>query len=139
MSKILVEDYDPARHRNPMQFVDSAQAKRRQRGGNIVPYRVCIVRVTDFEFIFHSVVQLELCLDYYRMPLLPSTRLPVHTENLGGDQHETQRWFERLPGRLRAEGVRRKVVSTLESALQIYSREPGAVTETLKPNLFESY
>jgi hypothetical protein len=139
MPKILIEDYDPVRHPNPMQYVDSAQAKRRERGGKLVPYRVCIVRVADFEFLFHSTVQLELCLEYYRLEHLPSTRLPVHTGNFGGDHWETQRWFERLPGRLRAEGIRQKVIAVLETALETYSREPGAVTGAPKPKLFDSY
>ncbi len=66
VSSIAIEDYDPLRHPNPMMFVDNLQAERRAHGGNLEPYRVCVVRVAAFEFIFHSTTQLELCLEYYR-------------------------------------------------------------------------
>jgi hypothetical protein len=139
MSKVVIEDYERDRHPNAMRYVDNAQASRRERGGNIVPYRVCIVRIASFEFIFHSTVQLELCLDYYRLELVPSTRLPVNSGKFGGDHWEVQRWFERLPGRLRADGVRQDVVTALERALHAYSREPGSITGTPKPQLFDTY
>jgi hypothetical protein len=139
MTSIAIEDYDPSRHRNPMMFVDNVQAERRAHGGRLEPYRVCVVRVAGFEFIFHSATQLELCLEYYRCKILPSSRLPVHTQNLGGDHWETQRWFERLPARLRTEPIRQEVVDALERALRVYILEPGAVTGTPKPDLQSSW
>ena len=135
MSRVNFEDYDPERHLNPM-GVDDAQRQRRLHAGNIVPYRVCFVHVAGFVFEFHSTTQIELCIDYYRKEHLPSSRLPVRTGDYGGDQSETQRWFERLPGELRAKRVREDVVAALEAALFRYAKEPGAVTGTPKPTTF---
>lgn len=139
MTAIRIEEFDSKLHPNPMQWVDSEQARRRDAGGKLVPYSVCIVQIRQFEFIFHSTTQLELCLEYYRMEHLPSTRLPVHTGYHGGDHYETQRWFERLPGKLRSGNVRPVVVSTLQRALALYAAVPGAVTGTEAPDLMRSY
>jgi hypothetical protein len=136
MARVTIEDFEPTRHPNHMSFVDNVQAQRRVHAGSLEPYKVCLVNVAGFTFIFHSTTQLALCLDFYRLKHLPSGRLPVHTGLYGGDQSETQRWFERLPGHLRAERTRDTVVAALEDALRKYSLTPGAVTGTPKPALF---
>jgi hypothetical protein len=41
----------------------------------------------------------------------------VHTQDFGGDQTETQRWYDRLPMYLREEPKRVRVVAALEEAL----------------------
>jgi hypothetical protein len=89
-----------------------------------------------FQFVFHSVVQVELCLDYYRLRHHPSSRLPVNDGNFGGDHWETQRWFEKLPQFLLEKAKRPKVVAALEEALTEYRKYDGAETLTAKPALY---
>ena len=137
MARISIEDFDAVRHPNPMQWVDNLQADRSAHVGNLLPYKVCVVHVCGFRFLFHSVMQLELCLDYYRLEHRPSTRLPVHTGLYGGDHWETQRWFERLPQRLLEKSKRPVVVAALERATIEYSKHALAHTGTPKPRLFE--
>jgi len=137
MAQITIEDFDPLRHPNPMSYVDNAQAERSAHVGKLVPYKVCVVSVCGFRFLFHSVLQLELCLEYYRLEHRPSTRLPVHTGLYGGDHWETQRWFERLPQRLLEKSKRPLVVAALERAAAEYGKHASAHTETPKPALFE--
>lgn len=136
VATILIEDFDALKHPNPMIWVDNAQSERSAHVGNLVPYKVCIVRVCGFRFIFHSLMQLELCLEYYRLEHRPSTRLPVHTGAYGGDHWETQRWFERLPQRLLQKSKRPIVVAALERAVAELGQHRSAHTSTVKPELF---
>jgi len=135
MANIRLEEFDALRHPHPM-YVDHAQSDRKSRTGTLVPYKVCLVDVCGFEFIFHSVMEIELCLEYYRRPHHPSSRLPVETGNYGGDHGETQRWFEKLPNYLLEKSKRPKVVSALERALARYRQQEGADTGTAKPSLY---
>jgi hypothetical protein len=128
MSRIDIEPYDDQRHPNPMRWFDDTQRERHARAPKLIPYSVCLVTVTGFTFIFHSVEQIRLCLDYYKRKIHPSSRLPVYTENLGGDHSETQRWFDRLPQYLLEKRTRQDVVDVLERAILRYSEIPGAVT-----------
>lgn len=121
MPQIKIEPYDQLKHPNPMRYQDASQEKQHWRAPSLSNYRVCRVTVCSFTFIFHSTEQLSLCLDYYRREHQPSSRLPVYTENLGGDHWETQRWFERLPQYLLEKPKRLKVIKALEKALQEYS------------------
>jgi hypothetical protein len=89
---------------------------------------VCLVTVKGFTFEFHSVAQIQICLDYYKRRHHASSRLPVYTENLGGDHWETQRWFERLPQQLLNKHNRPAVIKALEQAIIEYSQIPGALT-----------
>jgi hypothetical protein len=136
VARITIEDFDVAKHPNPMGWVDNGQAERKTRVGNLVPYKVCIVDVCGFRFVFHSVMQVELCLDYYRLEHRPSSRLPVETGLYGGDHSETQRWFERLPSWLLEKAKRPLVVEALARALVEYAKHPSARTGTPKPPLF---
>ena len=136
MAKIAIEDFNQKAHPNPMWYVDNEQFNRYRRSAGLTPYKVCVVEVCGFQFIFHSAMQLELCLDYYSRQTRPSSRLPVYKENLGGDHWETQRWFEKLPLYLLENAKRPKVVATLERALLAYRQQPGAVTATPKPSLW---
>ena len=134
MPRIQIEDYDSAHHANPMQWFDDTQRKRHQKAPTLVRYPVCLVTVKGFTFVFHSVEQIRLCLDYYSRKIRPSSRLPVYTENLGGDHYETQRWFDRLPQFLLENGTREEVVSSLQAAVEEYSTFPEASTGVeLKP------
>jgi hypothetical protein len=136
MAKIKIEDFDQKTHPNYMWHIDNEQFNRYQHAGGHTPYTVCVVEVCGFQFIFHSTMQIELCLDYYSRQTRPSSRLPVYREHLGGDHGETQRWFERLPLYLLENAKRPKVVAALERALLEYRRQPGALTSTPKPKLW---
>jgi hypothetical protein len=134
MAQVTIEDYDPRRHHNPMWYIDDAQRERHQRAPTMIPYKVCLVTVCGFTFIFHSLRQLRCCREFFINEHLPSSRLPVYTENLGGDHHEMQRWFEKLPQYLLSKSKRVKVRAALDRALDVYSKVPEAETGTeLKP------
>ena len=119
-----------------MWYIDNEQFVRYKHTGGLTPYKVCVVDVYGFQFIFHSTVQVELCLDYYSRKIHPSSRLPVYKEYLGGDHWETQRWFEKLPLFLLEKIKRQKVIATLARALDEYRRHPGTITGTQKPNIW---
>lgn len=119
-----------------MRWVDNEQMERHERSGGLSPYKVCLVDVCGFQFGFHSVLQIELCLAYYQRGIHPTSRLPVYTKNLGGDHWETQRWFEKLPMVLLEKSKRPKVIAALTRALAEYRVEPGAITSTQKPPLW---
>lgn len=137
MARIMIEIYDPARHRNPMWYVDDVQRVHHDRAPKIISYKVCLVRVCGFTFTFHSLTQLELCLKYYELENQPSSRLPVYQKNLGGDHWETQRWFEKLPMYLLEKPKRVKVVAALKKALKTYAQVPEAWTGTPPGDLFK--
>lgn len=113
MATIWKEQFDPVRHHDRMWAVLVTPSP----DPNLVPQWVYFVRVCAFTFAFHSLHQIAACLHYYSQKIHPSSRLPVYTENLGGDHMETQRWFERLPMYLFEEPKRRKVVKALTDAL----------------------
>ena len=128
MSQIKVEPYDPTKHRNYIWGVgDNVEAKsmRHNAAPTLAAYNVCIVTVCRFTFVFHDAVQLEACLQYYRRKHHPSGRLPVYTQNLGGDHGETQRWFEMLPQYLLEKSRRPKIVAALEKAKIVYEKAGG--------------
>jgi len=136
MAKITITDYVENEYPNHMRWIDNEQQERYARSGGLAPYKVCLVDVCGFRFIFHSVMQIELCLDYYSRQPQPTSRLPVHTQNLGGDHWETQRWFEKLPMFLLEKSKRPRVLAALERALAEYSTAPGAITSTAKPEVW---
>jgi hypothetical protein len=137
MARITIEDYKAVRHGNPMWYIDDAQRERYSRAPTIVPYKVCMVDVCGFTFIFHSLSQLRLCLDFYSLEHHPSSRLPVYDENLGGDHWEAQRWFEKLPQYLLEKPKRAKVVTALKKAIDDYSQVPEAETGTPNKPLYK--
>lgn len=113
MARIWKERYDPLKHHNRM-WPPPADTSPDHK---LVPLWVSFVHVCSFTFEFHSFAQIEECLSYYSKKVHPSSRLPVYTENLGGDHEETQRWFERLPMYLLEEPKRVRVVKALNRAL----------------------
>ena len=115
MPKIWKEQFDPTRHQNRM---DSKSVAHRPIA-NFVPTWVYFVRVCSFTFEFHSVAQIDDCLDYYARKLRPSSRL-----NIGAADHwEVQRWFERLPMYLAEEPKRQRVVRALTSAREQFGAD----------------
>jgi hypothetical protein len=137
MATITIEDFDSTRHGNPMWYIDNAQRERHLRAPTIVRYKVCLVRVCGFSFVFHSLPQLRLCLEYYSQEHQPSSRLLLYEKNFGGDHWEAQRWFEKLPQYLLEKPKRTKVVAALTKAIEEYSRVPEAETGTPKKPLNE--
>ena len=137
MARIIIEDYEPLRHGNHMWYVDDAQRQRHLRAPTIVPYKVCLVTVCSFTFVFHSMLQLRCCRDYYSCEHHPSSRLPVYTENLGGDHLEMQRWFEKLPQYLLEKSKRTKVVAALDRAAVEYGKVREADTGTDAKPLYD--
>jgi len=137
MPQIKIEPYDQRKHPNPMSYLDDAQQLRHSRAPSLSDYQICLVTVCSFTFIFHSTEKLALCLEYYRREHQPSSRLPVYTQNLGGDHDETQRWFERLPQYLLEKPKRLKVIKALEKAQLAYSEIPSATTGTKTKRLYD--
>lgn len=88
----------------------------------LLPREVWYVRVCSFTFVFHTLEQLQACLDYYGQKTHRSSRIPAaELHNYGGDSGECQRWFDRLPMYLLEEPKRRKVVAALQAALSQWS------------------
>ena len=123
MSKIWSEPYDSARHRNRMNWgwgaPEPEQRARHLHAPTLEPHHVVFVRMAGFTFEFHSVEQVTACRAYYAQKHHPTSRLPVQSGHQGGDRHETQRWFERLPLYLREEPKREQVVAALDEALRL--------------------
>ena len=88
----------------------------------LVPVWTYFVEVCGFTFRFGSVAQIEAVLEYYRQKLHPSSRLP-DSDWLRAEHDVAQRWYERLPGYLREEPKRVRVVKALERALAEFGPE----------------
>jgi len=117
MATIWFEDFDPLKHRNPMSGEAGTPPSigRHYRSPTLEPHRVTFVRVEGFTFEFHSLEQIQACLRYYQQKTLPSGRISSR-QMAGGDRWEFQRWYVRLPGELRRDSKRLKVVQALEEA-----------------------
>lgn len=137
MARITIIDYVQNEYPNHMRWVDNEQLERYQRSGGLTDYKVCLVEVCSFQFVFHSVMQAELCLAYYSRAIHPTSMLPVYTQNLGGDHLETQRWFEKLPMFLLSKSKRPRVVAALTRAVEDYRAHGCAVTGTAMPDIWE--
>jgi hypothetical protein len=83
------------------------------------------VEVCQFTFAFFSLAMIRQYLEFYSTKILPSSRM---RGPLWHQRGENQRWFERLPMRLRKEPKRQRVVKALEGALTEFaadeSRDP---------------
>jgi hypothetical protein len=92
----------------------NVSAKEQFRAPTLLQRNVYFVRVCSFTFEFHSIQQLQACLDFYSRKIQPSSR-----QSIGAADHwECERWFERLPLFLREEPKRQKVVKALREALK---------------------
>jgi hypothetical protein len=119
MARIWSEPYEPSKHRNPMgsEAGSPPGIARQQKHGALDPHCVYFVQVEGFTFEFHSVDQARACLDFYRRKIPPTSR--VSSSEIGSADHwEMQRWFERLPGELRRDSKRTRVVAALEQAVE---------------------
>ena len=93
------------------------------RDERLDPHSVYFVRACSFQFEFHSLDQLQACLEYFSRKVQPTSRIP-HNElrNCGGDHSEMQRWFERLPMKLMDNHRRPRIVSALRTAVEDFTR-----------------
>jgi hypothetical protein len=117
MAQIWSEPFDKTKHQNQMDGVESSTADHR-RAPTLLPRQVYFVRVCSFTFQFHSIQQIQACLDYYDRKIQPSSRLDIGA----ADHWECQRWFERLPLFLREESERQRVVKALRGALKKFEK-----------------
>lgn len=118
MARHWREEFNPAKHRNPMRW-DVPPLASTQAPDRLVDSPVFFVAVCGFTFEFHGVDQILACRDYYAERIHPSSSLDVR----GGDHWEYQRWFERLPGHLREEPKRLRVIKALDKALTAFSSQ----------------
>src|SRR5689334_10325481 len=85
-------------------FVESpypAPPPRPSRDERLDPRDAYFVTVCGFTFEFWSVEQIVAALRFYREKVHPSSRMPIW-----GEHDVTQRWFERVPQYLQANGKR---------------------------------
>jgi len=89
------------------------------RAPTLLRRQVYFVRACSFTFQFHSIQQIQACLDYYSRKIQPSSRVDIGA----ADHWECERWFERLPLFLREEPKRQQVVKALTAALKQFKSE----------------
>ncbi len=116
MPRFWKELCKPAEHFNQMPEVPVLELPDLK----LIPRWVYFVSVCSFTFEFHSIEQIEACLEYYTEKLHPSSR---RFDMWGGDHWEFQRWFERLPMYLLEESKRQKVAKALTKALTEFSEQ----------------
>jgi hypothetical protein len=115
MAKIWKEKYDWSKHQNKMYFEGD---DNNYPSNNIEVKWIYFVKECSFVFEFHSIGQLKECQKYYSKKVRPSSIIPEKDLHLyGGDQSETQRWFERLPMKLLKEKNRIRVLKALNNAI----------------------
>ena len=133
MPRIWKEAFEHDKHRsNPM-----LPYRHVRSDDNLVPDLVYRVNVCSFDFQFGSVAQLRECLAFFARKTHPNSIIPRDQLGwYGGDQGETQRWYERLPLWLFEEPKRVKVVKALERAVHVF--EPAAAQGTAHPQRFAS-
>ena len=118
MAQIWSETFDKRKHQNQMLEVKSSTDDH-DRAPTLLQRQVYFVRVCSFTFQFHSIQQIQACLDYYARKIQPSSRLDIGS----ADTWECLRWFERLPLFLREEPKRQRVVKALTAALEQFQSE----------------
>ncbi len=121
MSKYWIEKYNSSKHKNKMWGEGIKPPEGRHR--TLDPYNVYFVRECSFTFEFHSISQLDACIQHFSRKLQPSTKIPgSELDNYGSDYWERQRWFESLPKGLVSNHQRPKILKALEKA-KIYFKK----------------
>lgn len=136
MARIWFEDYDWTKHRNPMgsEVGTPAGIEHHVRAPSIERHLVTFVRVEGFTFEFHSAEQIQACLEFYSQKTLPSSRVDMSqkAEANSWAHWESQRWFDRLPGGLRRESKRTRIVQALEEATHKVAELGKSATTTTR-------
>ena len=128
MAQIWTETYDPKRHSDKMHdFTHLPGVPREQywRAPTLQRYPVYFVRVCGFTFEFHSIRQLEVCLEFFSRRVRPSSmiRFSEADRKIRWLHWVCQRWSERLPMQLLEERRRVRIVPALRQALTKFRRE----------------
>jgi len=128
MAKIWTEIFDPKRHSDKMHDVSHLPGVPREqywRAPTLQRYPVYFVRVSGFTFEFHSIKQLEVCLEFFSQKVRPSSmiRFSESDRKIHWLHWVCQRWFERLPMQLLEERRRVRIVAALKKALDHFQRE----------------
>jgi len=80
---------------------------------NLCEAWVYFVQECNFTFTFMNLEQAKECLEYFSLKIHPSTRVDIGA----ADHWEVQRWHERLPGHLKSEKKRTKIVKALKKLI----------------------
>lgn len=124
MSKHWIEQYDETHHINHMWGIGIFPPTDSVSKYKPEPHNVYFVRECGFSFEFHNIEQVESCRDYYNKKIRPSTIITKGELNLyGGDQTETQRWFEKMPKKLNNNHNRPKILKALNKAIESFKNE----------------
>jgi hypothetical protein len=118
MAQIWSEPFAWTKHQNQMEGLASSTTDH-HRAPTLLQRQVYFVRVCSFTFQFHSIQQIQACLDYYDRKIQPSSRVDIGA----ADHWECERWFERLPLFLHEESKRQRVVKALRDALRKFEIE----------------
>jgi hypothetical protein len=133
MADIWKEAYNPNRKGSLSAYHGANETwefpQRTASAHSLSAREIWFVRVCSFTFVFHTLAQVEACLDFYNKKVHPSSRIPGdRLPNYGGDHRERQRWFERLPTYLLEEPKRKKVVAALRAAVREWTKEQRTST-----------
>jgi hypothetical protein len=128
MAQIWTETFDPKRHSDKMlDFTHLPGVPREQywRAPTLQRYPVYFVRVCGFTFEFHSLRQLEVCLEFFSKKVRPSSmiRFSEADRKIHWLHWVCQRWSERLPMQLLEERRRVRIVPALRQALAKFRKE----------------
>ena len=128
MAQIWTETFDPKRHHDRMRDVSripGVPTEQYWRAPTLQRYPVYFVRVCGFTFEFHSIEQLQVCLEFFSQKVRPSSMIKFSEsdKSIAWLHWVCQRWFERLPMQLLAERRRIRIVPALKQALEQFQRE----------------
>lgn len=117
MARYWTEPLDPGKHLDRMQTCHVGGIGPKEPADTLIDRWVYFVEVCGFTFEFHSLAQIEECLQFFSQKTHPSSRRPAVTL-----EHYWQAWWERLPQWLFEEPKRQKVVKALQQAVMRFQR-----------------
>ena len=128
MAQIWSETFDPKRHRDKMRDftrIPGVPTEQYRRAPTLQRYSVYFVRVCGFTFEFHSIEQLQVCLEFFSQKARPSSMIKFSESDrrITWLHSVCQRWFERLPMQLLEERRRIRIVPALKKALTQFKNE----------------
>jgi len=137
MAQIWSETFDPKRHSDRMRDTSQIPGVPEQyfRAPTLQRYPVYFVRVCGFTFEFHSIEQLEVCLEFFSQKTRPSSMIRFSESDrcIHWLHWVCQRWFERLPMQLLEERRRVRIVPALQQALAKFKREADVLPNKIAP------